>query len=156
VLLGRTSGGSHEAINLNGRVWLWQECRGYAGQHRFIGYGFNGFWTPERIEAISKSQGWTLTTGHSIYVDLILELGVIGCGGVLLVLLLSARKAVRCYATTGRLEYAFAFGFLVYYALHGTLESMFLNPGYVAFMSMLVIGWLGFTVGCEEAETGVG
>jgi exopolysaccharide production protein ExoQ len=150
VLLGRTSGGSQETINLNGRVWLWQECRGYAGQHRFRGDGFNGFWTPERIEAISQSQGWTLTTGHSIYVDSILELGVIGCGGVLLVLLLSAREAVRCYAASGKLEYAFAFSFLVYYALHGTLESMFFNPGYFAFMSMLVFAVLGFSVRCED------
>jgi exopolysaccharide production protein ExoQ len=153
VLLGRTSGGSQETINLNGRVWLWQECRGYAARHRFIGYGFNGFWTPERIEAISQSQGWTLTTGHSIYVDLILELGVIGCGGILVVLLLSARRAMGCYASTGKLEYAFAFSFLVYYALHGTLESMFLNPGYYAFMSMLVFAGLGFSVGCEDKNS---
>jgi O-antigen ligase len=142
VNLGRSSEG---VTTLNSRTWLWMECRGYAGQRPLLGYGFNGFWTPERVTRISESQGWGLGSAHSIYIDLLLNLGMVGFLGFIMVIITAMLTARSALTKTGDRGYAFLLAFLIFYSLHGLLESIFINPGYAAFMSMVVFSHLAFS-----------
>ena len=142
VNLGRSAEG---VTTLNSRTWLWMECRGYAGQRPILGYGFNGFWTPERVTKISESQGWGLGSAHSIYIDLLLNLGMVGFFGFVMVIVTATLRARSALTQTGDRGYAFLLAFLIFYSLHGLLESIFINPGYAAFMSMVVFSHLAFS-----------
>jgi exopolysaccharide production protein ExoQ len=147
VNLGRSSEG---VTTLNSRTWLWMECRGYAGQRPVLGYGFNGFWTPERLMRISETQGWGLGSAHSIYIDLLLNLGLVGLFGFVMVIITAMLRARSALTQTGDRGYAFLLAFLVFYSLHGLLESIFINPGYAAFMSMVVFSHLAFSNYCDR------
>lgn len=143
VNLGRSAeGGVH---TLNSRTWLWMECRGYAGARPLLGYGFNAFWTPERMMRISETQGWGLGSAHSIYIDTVLNLGMIGFLGFTSVIGLSILRARSKLKSSGGRGYGFLLAFLVFYALHGLLESIFINPGYPAFASMVVFSHIAFS-----------
>ena len=72
VLLGRAD----EAETLSGRVFIWPEVIRYA-QERLLGYGYGSFWTPGRIEAVSKELGWGLPRRKRIFGDV----AVAGGGG---------------------------------------------------------------------------
>jgi exopolysaccharide production protein ExoQ len=64
---------------LTGRLPLWEELlEVYAQQQPLFGYGFGAFWTPDRIFAVSDSQGWAISSTHSTYIDLLLTVGYVG------------------------------------------------------------------------------
>lgn len=139
--LGRTTEG---LTTLNGRIWLWMECRGYAGQRKLLGYGFNGFWTPEHVEVISNSQGWALAEAHSVYFDVLLELGLVGVVTYILLLWISLFSSKNLVRTTGDISWGFFFSFLVFYIANGTMESVLIHPGFYSFVSMVIILLLAF------------
>jgi O-antigen ligase len=142
LFLGRASEGNLDT--LNGRIWVWMACRGYAGRRPIFGYGFHGFWTPDRIREFSTNQGWTLGSAHSIYIDMILSLGMVGFVAFAALLVLSMRKTLVGARRIRDPAPAFLFAFLVYYGLHGLLESVFINPGYFVFASMIVFAKVAF------------
>ncbi len=142
LFLGRASEGNLDT--LNGRLWVWMACRGYAGQRPVAGYGFQGFWTPDRIREFSTNQGWTLGSAHSIYVDMVLNLGMVGFLAFAVLLVLSMRKVLVRARRVRDPAPAFLFAFLVYYCLHGLLESVFINPGYFVFASMIIFAKIAF------------
>lgn len=150
AFLGRGSG---DAVTLNGRIWLWIECRGYIGNRPFLGYGFNGFWSPERMSLISQHQGWVLGDAHSVYLDVALSLGLIGLivfVGVLVTGLVRARWAFR---QSQDVAYAFLYSFLVFFIFHGLLESNFVRPGYSAFMFMVVLAAIAYSIEMLSGRT---
>jgi O-antigen ligase len=142
ALLGR--GEDEGTEGLVGRVPLWSECIGYAMDRPLLGYGFNGFWTPERIQALTDSRGWMLGSGHSIYIDVMLDLGLIGAGLFLTVVGAAILRAYSLLRRDDSGNLGFLFGFLVFFSAHGLLESIFISPGYPAFINMVVLSKLGF------------
>ena len=76
VAMGRDEDG---ISTLTGRVPLWEELlEVHAKQQPLFGYGFGAFWTPDRIFAVSDSQGWAISSTHSTYIDLLLTVGYVG------------------------------------------------------------------------------
>ncbi len=74
VLLGR-----HEQVStLTGRVPLWIECWSFVEQRPLTGYGYNGFWTEDRAWDLTDTQGWVLASSHSMYLETVLNLGLVG------------------------------------------------------------------------------
>ncbi|MGA8730246.1 MAG: O-antigen ligase family protein, partial [Terracidiphilus sp.] len=64
--------------NFSGRVPLWRLCMQYVAVRPVAGYGFYGFWTPERIRTVSASEGWAVPESHNGFIELMLGLGVMG------------------------------------------------------------------------------
>lgn len=112
----------------NGRLPIWSVCIGRMGTKMPIGMGFDGFWTPERIEDISWEVGWSISSVHSEYIELVLGLGVIG-----LLLYLAAQGAgilwfwVRYYRL-GTGGDAMILGLLLIGAVQGFMETGYLHP----------------------------
>jgi len=141
--LGRSV--DESGATLNGRIPLWTECLRYWSQRPMLGYGFNGFWNVERIVDVTSSQGWPIASAHSIYVDTLLELGPVGLCLFTGLVVFSMLKALRLLAVHGDIQYGFVFGFLVFFASEGLMESQFLTPNYVAYMAMVFFAHLGFS-----------
>ncbi|HUG92328.1 MAG TPA: O-antigen ligase family protein [Planctomycetaceae bacterium] len=138
ALLGR----EEEADSLTGRVPLWTELAGWAGRRPLSGYGFDTFWTDERINAISDEMQWGLHEAHSSYLDIVLSVGLIGGGLLLLVLLPTVVRSARLFRATGRPEHAFVFGWLAFALLNGLTESamtMPLHPTFVAACGLISV-----------------
>jgi exopolysaccharide production protein ExoQ len=76
VSMGRQD---HDAESLSSRIPLWQELLGtYVPQRPLQGYGYGAFWTPARITAIERTQGWNAPYAHCTYIDLLLSIGIVG------------------------------------------------------------------------------
>jgi O-antigen ligase len=149
--LGRGSG---DTMTLNGRIWLWIECRGYLGDRPLLGYGFNGFWSPERMSLISQRQGWVLGDAHSVYLDVALSLGLLGLLAFVIVLITALNRARWAFQLSHDVGYGFLYAFILFFTLHGLLESNFVRPGYAAFMFLAVLASIAYSVEMV-AESGV-
>lgn len=127
VLLGRTD----KSASLSGRLPLWNELLPYMEKRPLLGYGYNSFWTQEHIADVSEASEWAIHTAHSVYVDTILSLGLVGAAILLLVVVIGAWRLVAQYLATRDAGYAFLLGVLVFGAAGGVLESSFLQPMFI-------------------------
>ncbi len=150
VLLGRTD----EAKSLTGRVPLWEELIDYADDRPLIGYGYEGFWNVRRIASIMKSQNWTMQNAHNSYLEIVLQLGIIGLVFAVWFLIASLLSLNKAYSLTESPGFAFAFGLVVYGMANSTLESLFVRIRYTPVLAligvMLVV--LSFPRGDDEAS----
>lgn len=126
ALLGRTE----QSKSLTGRVPLWEELIGYSSERPITGYGYEGFWTKNRIAAIMKSQNWTLQNAHNAYLEIVLQLGLVGLVLALWFLLGGVSALTEAYNLTREPGYAFAFGVVVFGMTNSLLESLFVKLRY--------------------------
>jgi exopolysaccharide production protein ExoQ len=75
-MMGRTD--TQNTSNLSNRAPLWAELMESVHDRPIIGYGYEAFWTPARVERISADQGWMVPHAHDTYLDQTLSLGVVG------------------------------------------------------------------------------
>lgn len=73
--------------DLTGRVPLWLYALGDIAERPFLGYGLDSFFIDSREGALTMAVGWTPDQSHNGFLDMILELGVVGLvllGGALI------------------------------------------------------------------------
>ena len=78
---------------LTGRTDLWAELVGMA-QNPLIGTGYDSFWLGDRMEKIWGQFMWKPTQSHNGYLEIFLELGLIGLF-LLSCIIISAFKSIR-------------------------------------------------------------
>lgn len=120
VLLGRTSA---EYTTFTGRTHIWENVFEHISERPFLGSGFNTFWTPEHIREFSDDMGIGILNAHSVYLDLVLNLGLIGALSFTVIIALSIRNASLSYKATGMHGYGFLFVLLAFAGMQGLLES---------------------------------
>lgn len=119
ALMGR----EEQAESLTGRLPLWTELSGYAKNRLLTGHGYEAFWTPQHIDAVSSELGWGLREAHNSFLDAVLGIGLIGLllalaiGGVAL---LHASNAAIATKNPG---YAFLVALIVFGMLNSFTES---------------------------------
>ena len=66
--------------SLTGRVPLWQAIIPEILRSPLIGYGYAGFWNADSptVQMIWRYAGWAAPDAHSSYLDILLQLGLIG------------------------------------------------------------------------------
>lgn len=66
--------------SLTGRVPLWQELVSLVRARPLEGYGYMGFFTPGNpdLDSVHRAIGWKASTAHQGYLDMLLQLGVLG------------------------------------------------------------------------------
>ncbi len=127
MLLGR----QEEAATLTGRVPLWNELARYARQRPIAGYGYGGFWNPERTRIISESQGWQIAHSHSAYYETLLNLGAMGLVLVLVAGAAASLRAVVRYWSSGDAGEGFACALLGFAAAYSVTDAGFALPGFM-------------------------
>ena len=75
-MMGRQD--TQNTASLSNRAPLWAELMQSVAQRPVLGFGFEAFWSPERVEKISFDQGWMVPHAHNTYLDQMLSLGIIG------------------------------------------------------------------------------
>jgi O-antigen ligase len=144
LLLGRAD--PEETATLTGRTELWEALDDYMEKRPLMGYGYGGFWTPARVENVSEGQGWGVGVpdAHSLYYDLVLNVGLIGAGAYLVA---AARFGVRAavqYFATGEADGGLLVGLLVFVLVLGGSESAGMEVSCVTFVAASGIGRLAF------------
>src|SRR5207237_462568 len=117
VAMGRTD----DTSSLTGRGPLWQELlEDYVPQRALAGFGYGAFWSADHIAELSKSQSWAIQSTHSSYIDLLLNVGIIGA-----VLCLSAMvwACVRALLLERR-ERRAGYGFIAMIVAYGLADGL--------------------------------
>ena len=117
---------------LNGRLPIWEICIRRVGSQMAVGFGYDGFWTADRIESVSWELGWSISSAHSEYIEIALGLGVIG---LVLYLLVQTVGIGWFWLRFFRLGYggdALILGLLMVGAVQGFMETGYLHPSSLA------------------------
>jgi O-antigen ligase len=74
-LLGRDS-------TLTGRAPLWQQVLGVIAERPFFGHGYAGFWNDESraVQYLWLFAGWRAPDSHNGYLDVAVQIGLVGLG----------------------------------------------------------------------------
>jgi len=118
--LGRGSG---DLATFTGRIPIWEEILEYIGERPLHGYGFNSFWVARHIQEFSSTVGIGLIGAHSVYLDLLLNVGLVGAVTFVLILSFGIRNAFSYYKRTKDSRYGFLFMLLTFCGIQGLLES---------------------------------
>ena len=101
-----------------------------------LGYGYNGFWTSRRIYEISSEYEWTIATAHSVVIDVLLNVGMLGglfFGITIAMALFQAGR--RCLQRRAAGETC-VFAFAMFAIISGMFESSFSQPtGFDSFIA---------------------
>ncbi|MFI5249497.1 MAG: O-antigen ligase family protein [Gemmatimonadales bacterium] len=123
LLLGR-SAAAEDPTTLSGRTLLWNDLLDYAGDHPWLGYGFDSFWTPDHIAEISVKRGWVITQAHSGYLEALLATGITGLTILIATLFSGLRAAIRRFRATHATVVLFAVAMFVWYMVNMLLEAL--------------------------------
>lgn len=141
IRLGRTEA---SLSTFEGRTDIWQEARAYIRARPWLGYGYDSFWSPKRIEEISESLGWTVPNAHSDYLDVLLGLGGIGLAVFVSVLGTGIQRASSAAARSRNAYDLFTAALLAFCILHGILETTIVGPSFLTLLYMIAVTRLGF------------
>jgi exopolysaccharide production protein ExoQ len=130
--------------SISGRTVIWKDVGPYIGKHPIAGYGYQSFWTPARLTAISEEEQWDVPDSHSAYVDCLLTLGIVGLTLFALSLLSGLWWVFASYRITRNSYYAFLGGILVFCLVNGFLESALNEGGILTLLSLIVLARLAF------------
>lgn len=110
---------------LTGRIPLWNELVEYYVRERPLhGYGFETFWTDERVVEVSHSQKWGVAAAHSAPLELVLTMGLIGFALHTLLLLVAAGVSIQKFVRTRRPAMLLGASFCAMYLGVGMIESV--------------------------------
>lgn len=141
-----------DTLTLTGRVPIWGQLLAFILRQPFTGYGYGGFWSPRHIEEVARTQEWAVVSAHSAYVDIMLDLGVVGGVAYVLIVFLGIKRALVVRKRSDDALFGFMVVVLMFAGLHGLLESAPITPGYNTFVDMVILAWLGFSMRSLQAE----
>lgn len=121
-------GAEADLVSLNGRVPLWGSMLEFISERPLLGYGYQGFWTPDRIYEVSLEQEWTVPSAHSTFLDVLLNTGVLGMMVFALGILVTFRRVIRRCLETRTPADCFVFAALVYAFIGSIFESGYSQP----------------------------
>jgi O-antigen ligase len=114
--------------SFTGRVPLWAELIKMGSQAPFLGYGFSSFWLDsERVAEVWRRVGWTPTTAHNGYIEIFVDMGIIGLLVLFLLLAQTYKNIVLSFENNPRLgELKIVLFAMVFF--HNFTESTFGKP----------------------------
>ncbi len=128
LLLGRSDS---SVRTLTGRTEIWGYAIDKANQNPdwlLIGFGYKGFWTRENTLGVSERVGWTISEGHSAYLDTMLEVGLVGVSLYAIILVAGLLRWSIAARLLRSPACAFAASLLAFTIVHGLIESAMIDP----------------------------
>lgn len=139
-----TMGRGEEVASLTGRIPLWEELLGSIAERPWLGHGYLAYWDAKQVERLQDIFHWEIPHGHNLYLDIILDVGVLGFMCLIVVIGCALIESVRRYSRKGLVEYGIVLGLIVYATVHGLAESLFKLPGFPMFVIMTCVCYLLF------------
>jgi exopolysaccharide production protein ExoQ len=127
-LLAAVTSASGRDVTLTGRTDLWTDLLDIAAKHPILGVGYGSFWIGNTHNLWEKHM-WGPTQGHNGYIDVYLELGVVG------LLVLAAVIIAAYFGALDRMTANFRqggqgmlhFAWLTVIVIHNVTESSYLR-----------------------------
>ena len=139
LLFGRQES-TADVGTLTGRTELWSELMTYIGARPIVGYGFDGFWGPIHTASVALSLGWVVPHAHNGYIEMLLDLGVVGLVLFLAVLFAGLSHAHRrLRESPGDTEALLGVTLLVWLLVAMMAEKIVPQSGYASFLIMVVL-----------------
>lgn len=127
---------------LNGRVDIWTLALPYIRQRPWLGWGFHGFWRmwkgEEHAKILRTIATWEPPDGHQGFMDLVIELGIVGAFLFFLGFFDAFRKAIKFIRSFSSAEGVWPLGFMTYYIIMNLTQTQ-LMPAYTIY-------WLVYTI----------
>lgn len=133
-------GRGEQSESLTGRLPLWAQLSSFVSARPLVGYGYDSFWTPGRVEIASDEQGWGIREAHNSYLDTTLSTGLIGLSLLVSAVLIGLFRAAATYTRSGHPLPGFVFGLTTFALVNACTESGMVMPMFVPFL--LTIGLL--------------
>ncbi len=119
---------------LTGRTDIWRDALQFV-QNPIFGAGFETFWLGDRLERITRTLGVGLNQAHNGYLEVYLNLGWIGVGLLVIIIVTSYRNIMHRFARdpeTSVLQVAFFMIAVIYNFTEGTFKIM--SPVWIFFL----------------------
>lgn len=90
-ILGKDTG-------LTGRTALWSSVIPLINQRLGLGWGYRAMWQANDASAVVIDQmvGWGATSSHNTFLEVTLQLGLVGAGVLLVVVVIALGRGLRC------------------------------------------------------------
>lgn len=138
VLLGRGEDTSPET--LTGRVPLWGHLiEVYASDRPFLGYGYGAFWTAERLLDVSEYFAWPIYYSHSGYIEVLLDLGLVGLVLFVAIVFLALWRALALYRASDDPHWLFVASILVWHNLSSISRAVAPYPELLTFLVLVLV-----------------
>lgn len=140
-----------DMASLTGRIPIWRHVLQDVAAAPVTGYGYGGFWTPERVLDYSYILGWEFTHAHSAYFETLLNVGGVGLCLGLFIVLMARQSALREFKATHDSGCRFVAVVLTMALVHGLFDSNFVRDGLAPTISLLCIATMAFHHGGQDA-----
>jgi O-antigen ligase len=131
---------------LSGRTEIWAAVLQSIAKHPFLGYGYSAFWHGLQGESahIILRLGWVVPHAHNGFLQVWLELGAVGLGLVIYMLVSASRDSIRCFVPS-RPQFVDWYISILFF----TVVSDISEP-HIAMDRQL--GWIIFLIACLELK----
>lgn len=121
--------------SLTGRVKIWGLSLASIALKPILGYGYSAFWlaSPEAMR-IDVAINWTVPHAHNAYIELALELGLVGLGLYVAAYLLALKRAATYLRTEGGNSSKWPLIYLCFVLLYSFTENYVLAPNTIFWM----------------------
>ncbi len=128
---------------LTGRTPLWGAVLARLMERPLLGYGRGAFWAPKSQYAIEAGQaigsGWVPPHGHNGFVDLALDVGLIGFSLFLISYFTTFARALKRSYATKNLEELWPLAYLTFLAMNNVTESCLLYQANVYWVLFITV-----------------
>jgi exopolysaccharide production protein ExoQ len=111
--------------SFTGRVPLWQELIRIGRQRPILGSGYGSFWSSRAVYGLWEKVHWTPVSSHNGYIDIFMNLGLIGLLALFIFLFYAYRNISRSIETDrefGNLNFVFFIVILIQNIMEATLS----------------------------------
>ena len=113
---------------LTGRTEVWHAILRSIAKRPWLGYGFNAFWTAEGESArVAQQVNWGVQGGHNGFLDVTLDLGILGLSIFLAGYVVMCRRALRLVRKTRGVVPIWLCTYLAFILLYSLTESTVLR-----------------------------
>lgn len=139
----------HRKPDLTGRTELWTAALGSIERHPWLGYGFSAFWEGYRGQSkyVVESLGWIPWYAHDGYLDIVLQLGLVGLSAWAIGYLTVWRQALRRMRIVGDLLSSWTVAFLIFVTLYNVTEGSWLQQSSLFWILYISTASLLYTSG---------
>lgn len=127
---------------MTGRTILWQNLIALGKRHFFLGYGYEGFWSTPMMQYLKEINNgihsWGPAQSHNGYIEVFLNLGILGLIFLGLVVVSAFKGAIRnCYQN---FDYSrIRIVLLLVVMIHNYSESGFTRPTHLIWLTFLLV-----------------
>ncbi|AFY82273.1 O-antigen ligase family protein [Oscillatoria acuminata] len=158
VWFGDNSGLIFESLEkddtLSGRTPVWELMLETSREHRWLGFGFKTYWLGFRGPSayVWLNSTWRPNYGHNGFMDLLVELGVVGLSVFLLAFTLNLLHSLRWIVNTKTMETLWPLLFLTYLVFANITETRLVEPKSIYWSLFVIIGLLPMPPSLDSAR----